>query len=164
MPKLPLRSALTLAVAGILIAIGGCSDSPSAAPELRFVQAPETPSHLRATVASGVIGVAGGTLRTNEGHQITFPAGAVSQPTRITIQGYRDVAGVELQPHGLVFPAGSEPELTLRSGKRAGTSGLAVAYVDETGTVAEVLPATPLPGNRVATRLQHFSGYIMIDR
>lgn len=154
----------SLALAGILIAIGGCAESPSAPAAREFVQRTEGARYEASGAgrASAVIDPNGGVLQTMSGDRIVFPAGAVSQPTLITITSDRRYAGVELEPHGLQFPAGHEPVLQLNmQGTNAGAyNSLNVVYVNEDGSVAEVLP-TSTGGSRATTNLHHFSGYII---
>jgi hypothetical protein len=169
MSKLALRAAL-VAAAGILISIGGCAEAPSAPATADLasatkVRAPASPSYSREGRASKVIGPEGGVLVTAEGHQLVFPAGALREPTEITMTTDPEYVGVELEPHGLVFPAGRGPMLTLNySGADVSPfRSLAVVYVDDAGTPLELLPTTNLGGaEKVRTRLQHFSGYITI--
>jgi hypothetical protein len=94
-----------------------------------------------------------------------FPAGALREPTLISMTTDPEYVGVELEPHGLVFPAGRGPVLTLNySGADVSPfSSLAVVYVDDAGNPLEVLPTSVLGGSeKLRTRLQHFSGYITI--
>lgn len=156
----------SLALAGILIAIGGCAESPStpSTPAAReFVQRTADVRYNVSGVgsASAVIGENGGVLQTAAGDRIVFPAGAVSQPTLITITSDPRYAGVELEPHGLQFPEGHEPVLRLST---AGTNASSfrnvdVVYVDESGAISEVLP-TSGNGAMLEAHLQHFSGYL----
>ncbi|HYH78238.1 MAG TPA: hypothetical protein VEX86_00525 [Longimicrobium sp.] len=155
----------SIALAGILIGIGGCAESPSApvaAPDFHFLAAPAGPSMARAGEASSaVIGPEGGSLTTTNGHRIVFPAGALAAPTRISMSSNPRFAGVELEPHGLQFPAGHEPVLSLNLGATdlSGFSRVNVLYVGDDNAVLEVLP-TSAGGQRIQTRLSHFSGYI----
>ncbi|HET7228828.1 MAG TPA: hypothetical protein VFJ16_02365 [Longimicrobium sp.] len=164
MSRVSFRKA-SLALAGILIGIGGCAESPSApaaVPAYHFLAAPAGPQLSRSgTSSSAVIGPEGGVLTTTNGHRIVFPAGAVAGPTEVTLTSDPRYAGVELEPHGLQFPAGHEPVLTLNVGATslAGFSHVNVLYVDDQDRVLEVLP-TDLTGQRIETRLHHFSGYI----
>lgn len=162
MSRISLRRS-SLALAGILIAIGGCAESPSTPAAREFVQ---RTADVRYNVAGGgsasaVIGANGGTLQTAAGDRITFPAGAVSQPTLITMTSSPRYAGVELQPHGLQFPAGHEPVLRISTaGSNAGDfRNLDVVYVNEAGAISEVLP-TSGNGAVLEAHLQHFSGYL----
>ncbi|HEX2204659.1 MAG TPA: hypothetical protein VHG91_15225 [Longimicrobium sp.] len=165
MSKLTLRSALFAAAAGILITIGGCAESPALAArdtaEYRIV--PAAPSAARAgDAASATIGAEGGALQAG-GHKLVFPAGALSQPTRITLQAAG--TGVVVQPHGLVFAAGREPVLTLDNTGVAvqGFRTLAIGYINEAGAIAEVLPTEVLGGgSKLRARLQHFSIYTAV--
>lgn len=148
-------------LAGILITIGGCSESPSGAGS-QFVVRQGAARFDVSGSSSAVITPAGGVLQTAAGDRIVFPAGAVSTPTTITITSSTQYAGVELEPHGLRFPAGHEPVLQIStSGSNARLfRSLSIVYVDESGTVAEVLP-TAVGSAQTQTNLQHFSGYLV---
>lgn len=168
MSKLSLRAAL-IAAAGILITIGGCGEVPSAvtpAPDgLQLLKAPAGPvfsaTGSGSFTASAVIGAEGGTLVGPGGARITFPAGSLSEPTRITMSPSAGFLGVELQPHGLVFPADRQPVLSLPlSGVMVGLqSRLWIVYVDG-GSIQEVLPTSTVSGGTLSATLPHFSGYI----
>jgi hypothetical protein len=155
----------SLALAGILIGIGGCAEVPSAPSgeaAYHFLAAPSGPSLSRSGQgSSAVIGPDGGVLTTTNGHQIVFPAGALAEPTEISIRSNPRYSGVELEPHGLQFPAGHEPVLSLNVGAAdlSRFSNVNVLYVDDQGRVLEVL-RTSVRGQRIETQLQHFSGYI----
>jgi hypothetical protein len=154
----------SLALAGILIAIGGCAESPSSPSGAEFLARGPHPRYEQSGSRSAVIDERGGTLVTSAGDRITFPAGALSGNTRITITSNDDFVGVELKPHGLHFPQGRQPVLELNAGGAAAESGrsIDVAYVDESGNVAEVLDASA-SGGELRTNLQHFSGYLAIS-
>ncbi|HEX6912620.1 MAG TPA: hypothetical protein VF142_19595 [Longimicrobium sp.] len=157
-----------LAVAGILITGGGCTDTVSAPVQpgqgLELLRAPQGPSLALSgsQSASKVIGPEGGVIALPGGHELVFPAGALSQPTEIGIRSDGQYQGVHLSPHGLVFPAGAEPVLTLRATgpEAAAFSSLVVTYVDDARNILEVLP-TSRHGNTVTAHLEHFSGYIV---
>jgi hypothetical protein len=155
-----------LAVAGILITGGGCAESPSAPVQpgagLELLLAPQGPSFAvsGSESASKVIGPEGGVIELSQGHRLVFPAGALSSPTEIGMRADGKYQGVQLSPHGLQFPAGHEPVLTLRASSVQGFASLRVTYVDETATILEVLPTTRR-GNTLTTHLEHFSGYII---
>jgi hypothetical protein len=159
----PTFRAAALALAGILIAIGGCTENPSAANAYHFLRRSQNVRFdaTGSATASAVIDARGGVLVTSAGDRITFPAGAVTQPTRITITSDPQYAGVELQPHGLTFTPGREPTLQLSTANTdAATYGsLGVAYVDDSNAVQEVLPAVTVASNLV-TNLHHFSRYL----
>lgn len=155
-----------LALAGVLITVGGCAESPSApavaGTGLEKVVAPRGPAlSLAAAPASAVIGPEGGTLATASGHRIVFPAGALSAPTEISIRDDARFVGVHLEPHGLVFPAASAPVLTLNlaGADVAAYDFLRVIYVDDAGRVLEVLPTGSADAG-VHASLRHFSGYL----
>jgi hypothetical protein len=149
------------ALAGILITIGGCSESPAGAGSQFVVREAGARFDVSGT-SSAVITPAGGSIQTAAGDRIVFPAGAVAEPTTVTLTSSTQYAGVELEPHGLRFPAGHEPVLqisTAGSNARAFRS-LSIVYVDESGVVSEFLP-TQVGGNRTETNLHHFSGYLV---
>jgi hypothetical protein len=159
MQKNRLRAA-SLALAGILIAIGGCAESPSAAAPRQFLTRGEGARFDVSGTAASVVGTEGGTLVTPAGDAIVFPAGALAAPTRISITSNDNTVGVELEPHGLRFPEGHQPVLILNTaGSNAGSfHSLDVSYVDGSGNTLEVLPAAR-GGRTLSTTLQHFSGY-----
>lgn len=155
----------SLALAGILIAIGGCAESPSTPAAREFVQ---RTADVRYNVsgagsASAVIDPSGGVLQTAAGDRIVFPAGAVAQPTRITITSDPRYAGVELEPHGLQFPAGHQPvlQINMQGSNASAYRSVTVVYVNEAGAIAETLPTTTGSG-RATTNLEHFSGYLTV--
>lgn len=163
------RLGSTLAVAaGILIISGGCAESPSAPVQvgdgLELLRAPESPSLARSGAGdarSRVIGPEGGAIELSTGHRLTFPAGAVAQPTEIGMRVDGGYQGVRLSPHGLVFPADAEPVLELKAvGAGVERRNLSVVYVDEANSILEVLPTTR-HGSELSVNLEHFSGYII---
>jgi hypothetical protein len=170
MSKHALRTAFA-AVAGILIAIGGCAENPSAPSDatasFQLIAPPTAPSAFfgRLGTASAVIGPEGGTLQVMAGHKIVFPAGALAEPTTITMRTDFLTLGVELQPHGLVFPEGSEPQLTLDvTGIRLSAfRSVAIGYIGDSGQILEVLPTDVLGASgKLQARLEHFSKYSSI--
>jgi|tagenome__1003787_1003787.scaffolds.fasta_scaffold20976725_4 hypothetical protein len=154
-----LRSS-ALALAGILITIGGCSESPSAVSSRQFVARSVSARFSVSGSSASVIDARGGTLVTAAGDRIVFPAGALSAPTLITITSSSSQVGVELEPHGLKFSAAHAPVLILNiaDSNAASFGRLDVSYVDESGNVAEVLPAAE-GATTLTTTLRHFSGY-----
>lgn len=174
MAKLRMRAALSAIAAGILITIGGCTEqapTSNSGPDagLRFEKL-ELPgavglsSQANSLRAEKVIGAEGGTLEIPGGHTLTFPAGALSSPTRIRAAVDTRFVGVDLQPEGIHFPVGNGPVLTINY---AGVPAeqyrqLAVLYVAPSGTILEVLPSEAnRPGTTVSARLSHFSGYLV---
>lgn len=165
--SLKLTRKAAAALAGILIAVGGCGESPSAvSTQPHFLRVAPAPSFVRlgTPTSSAVIGPEGGALQTWDGHRLVFPAGAVSEPTTISISTDPTYVGVTLEPHGLQFPAGSEPVLTLNLARSIDVPGLraAVVYVDDNGVVAEQLPNTGKGVGNVQASLHHFSRYIAV--
>jgi hypothetical protein len=154
-----------LALAGILIGIGGCAESPAApaarAEALQVLELRSAPRFDVSGVAGEVVGPAGGVVVGPGGVTLSFPAGALSRPTLVSVRPSTEVVGVEILPHGLTFAAGYEPTLTLPYGGAdvSGFSRLNVVYV-EGGAIQEVLSTTVSTGARTLTaRLPHFSLY-----
>lgn len=175
MAKRPLRTALSL-IAGILITIGGCSEHPSTAgadteQQFRQVQLSAPGGGVRANrgilgeQSSKVIGPEGGTLSISGGHKLEFPAGALSEPTEITARGGRVFVEAEFGPHGLQFPAGHEPVLTL-SYKDAvnlrDESSLKVAYMEGARTTEVLTGQVDTSAKTVSVRIEHFSRYALV--
>jgi hypothetical protein len=174
MNRLTLR-ALAL-IAGAAAAAAGCTDGsrtptatePAAASYQLLRRTPDSFGPRRSesgtSSVSGVIGPAGGTLQLGDGYRIDFPAGALAQPTTITMTPSDEYVGVELEPHGIRFPWGHEPVLTLRysSGSILSLLGLRIAYTDDSDHILEILPSLwqPFSGS-VTARLHHFSGYVI---
>jgi len=149
-----------LALAGILITIGGCSESPSSVSSRQFVTRSVSARFSVSGSTASVIDARGGVLETAAGDRIVFPAGAVTTPTLITITSSSTQVGVELEPHGLRFSSTAAPVLILNTtgSNAASFRRLDVSYVDESGNVAEVLPAVTGTGT-LSTTLRHFSRY-----
>jgi hypothetical protein len=172
MAKLRMRAALSAITAGILITIGGCTEqapTSNAAPEdgaryqrLEMQQSASGGVAYDMPGAEKVIGKEGGTLEISGGHTLTFPAGALSAPTRIRAKVDARYVEVDLEPHGIRFPVGREPVLKL-SYAGAGpvlTSSLTIIYLDQAGRFLENMSGTADPNSRVVTaRLPHFSRY-----
>ena len=159
MSKLALRPAVA-ALAGILIAIGGCAESPSAPDAAAVPTVVSAPSFaVSSSSTAAVIGSAGGTLQAG-GHKVFFPAGALSQPTLITMTVSGAGIGVEMGPHGTVFPASAQPVLTLdvAGTDLRGYRSVSIGYFDEAGQVYEVLSTEVIGnGNKLRASLPHFS-------
>jgi hypothetical protein len=168
MLRLAKRLLPSLAAAGILITIGGCADAPTAPAELALDAqfTPVATSRTAATTPVGVlIGPQGGVIETG-GHRLVFPAGALARPTMITMQPMAEHAGVVFSPHGLVFPAGAQPELTLslEGANLSAFSSVAIGYQAPSGSIEEIFAATLSPGGTaVSANIPHFSGYIAIS-
>lgn len=175
MAKRPLRTALSL-LAGILITIGGCTEHPSPAgadteQQLRQVQLSAPSGGVRANkgilddASSKVIGPEGGTLNISGGHKLEFPAGALSEPTLITARAGKVFVEVEFGPHGLQFPAGHEPVLTLSYKGVVNVlneGSLTIAYM-EGARISEVLAGQVDTGAKtVSAKVGHFSKYAMV--
>jgi hypothetical protein len=152
-----------LALAGILIAIGGCTDTPSSSADWQALSrsGPQARFDISGSSASAMIGASGGTLVTSAGDRITFPAGALHQPTLITITSSSEHVGVQILPHGLQFPEGRQPVLTLNTAGSNAESfhSLNVSYVNDAGNITEVLSASVGSGTLTAS-LPHFSGLL----
>ncbi|HET6230796.1 MAG TPA: hypothetical protein VFE05_12055 [Longimicrobiaceae bacterium] len=158
-------------VAGILLTVGGCDTArmPTAyaVSDYQAVRMPSSGARMSASgsgTASKVIGPEGGKLNVGQ-YVLTFPAGALSQPTEIGMQSVAGYAGVDVSPHGLTFPAGHEPELSLsyKGADLLGIHVLAVGYVGEDGNLDEVLPSlVDLRDRSVSADLHHFSRYLTV--
>jgi hypothetical protein len=175
MAKLRMRAALSALAAGILITIGGCTEqSPLAKPTIE-VGAGYEPVRMQMPAggasfdrgadlrAEKLIGSEGGTLQMPGGHTLTFPAGAVSGPTMIRSRVDAEYLRVDFEPHGIQFPRGREPLLTLnlQDADVSGFKSLRVTYVAGS-QILEVLPTDINPGAATANaRLLHFSGYLL---
>jgi hypothetical protein len=87
----------------------------------------------------------------------------VSQATRFSAATNGTDLAVDFQPHGLRFAGGSAPILTLTfQDADVGTSGLSINYVDDSGTVLEVLGgAVDGSAKTISAALQHFSRYCL---
>ncbi|HEV2148585.1 MAG TPA: hypothetical protein VGR37_14370 [Longimicrobiaceae bacterium] len=175
MANFRLRAGFGVLLAGILITIGGCSE-PSAVVDAgseaghryQFVEGQQPVGGASYTVVGTprveqVIGPEGGTLQIPGGHTLAFPAGALSKPTRIQAKADARYVGVELEPHGLQFPAGNGPVLTLsmQAAQMNQFASFSILYVSPSGTILEVLSAdADRVRNTLTTRLSHFSGYL----
>jgi hypothetical protein len=164
MLKRSLRTS-ALALAGILIGIGGCSESPAAPAAhtdgLQVLELRSAPRFDASGVSGEVVGPAGGVVVGPGGVTLSFPAGALARPTYVSLRTSTEVVGVEILPHGLTFAAGYEPTLTLPYGGAdvSGFSRLNVVYVDG-GAIQEVLSTSVSTGAHTLTaRLPHFSLY-----
>lgn len=154
-----------LALAGILIGIGGCGESPAApvahTEGLQVLALRAAPRFAASGVSGQVVGPAGGVVAGPGGVTLSFPAGALARPTYVSLRTSTDVVGVEILPHGLSFAPGREPTLTLPYGGAdvSGFSRLNVVYVDG-GSIQEVLSTSVAAGEHTLTaRLPHFSLY-----
>ena len=172
----PTLRALALA-AGIFLVAGGCGSdvrtpvTPNVDTQYTKIQLPPASPAARLSLqgqpqvgVSEEIGPQGGVLKTASGHRLVFPAGAVAEPTVITMTDDATYVGVHLEPHGLQFPAGKAPVLTLShdGANTSAFSSLNVVYTNDQGHILEVLPTDQLGASpKVTTRLQHFSGYIL---
>ena len=116
-------------------------------------------------VVSEVIGPDGGTLRAGR-HKLTFPVGALKEPTLITMTTPRDtLSQVVFEPEGLTFPIGREPELTMsyRECRLPLVALKEIVYTDDNYQVREHLLTldNPLAG-LLSARLRHFSRYAVM--
>ena len=159
MQKIRLRSAAT-ALAGILIAIGGCAESPSSPAAPEFLKRGPMPSFDVGGTAAAVIDARGGVVQSVAGDRIVFPAGAVTSPVLVTLSSDRNYVGVELQPHGTTFTPGREPTLILNAGTSV-PSRARIVYVNDEGAIVEVL-STDAGNGQLRASLSHFSKYASI--
>jgi hypothetical protein len=156
-----------LVAAGILITIGGCADVPTSAVALAPDAEPTAVQTSRGSLAgaTALIGPAGGTISAG-GHTLVFPAGALARPTMIGMKPMQGYAGAIFSPHGLVFPASAQPELTLslEGADLSQYGSLAIGYQAESGPVTEVFQADwSADGRALSTAIPHFSGYLVIE-
>jgi|GEM_PF-1854912 len=175
MAKRPLRAALSV-LAGILITIGGCTEHPSTA----GVDTEQQLRQVRLSTPSGgpvanlgtlseqygqVIGPEGGTVNIKGGHKLVFPEGALSEPTLITARPGRVFVEVEFGPHGLQFPEGREPVLTLNYKGAVNVrdeGSLLIAYM-QGRAVSEVLTTeVDTSAKTVSGQVRHFSRYALV--
>jgi hypothetical protein len=163
-----------LPLAAILILAAGCADHSPTAVELDPASLGANRSatvvkgsgpavvshHHEAGSYSAMITHRGGTLDFGIG-SITFPAGALKGPTRITAVTDGETVGVTFGPHGTQFPADAMPTLTfvIPGGVPAGAY---IAYVDEAGTFIEFVETSRgSTGTTVSGKLPHFSKLVM---
>lgn len=101
------------------------------------------------------------------GFTLYFPAGAVSEPTEITVTAPAgDLVGYHMEPHGIEFPVPVVAVQSLWGTNAFGRLDLTAAYFG--GTLSpvisalEILPlrAPALPWFAVF-RIDHFSGYVV---
>lgn len=112
--------------------------------------------------ASALIGPAGGSIKAGK-HKLTFPQGALSRTTLITMVAPRDTVNqVVFGPEGLTFPLGKHPALEM-SYKNCRIPLIAVkrvVYTNDNLQVEErLLTVDNLLTGEVAARLKHFSRY-----
>ena len=123
---------------------------------------------------SAVIGPAGGSISISEiGFRFTVPAGALSEPTNLTVTAVGgSVVAYEFEPHGLKFDDRATFSQELRYTGLTGVLGVVMKgayfesradiFPDGTANVTEIIPTRldffPL---RVKFPVRHFSGYIV---
>jgi predicted small lipoprotein YifL len=151
-----------IAIAVAAIALAGCGDqapltAPSSAPsapqesllsllggtQVTAVRWLQNPGALSVT---GVIGTQGGTLSIpGADFSITFPAGAVSQPTTVTVNAIDgNFVAYDMLPHGITFgvPVKATQGLRNTGAYRSGLLGTGLlANVFGTYTASDVVPA-----------------------
>lgn len=165
------RSVLHLALAlGILIGAGGCAEAGpvASAPEAQAFQ-PLTRSSDAALFnrtgnsgsasASALIGAEGGVLTTENGFRLVVPAGAVDEPTLMSLREVPGIVGVELEPYGFRFTRGTQPVLTipLAAVNTAAYRNLTIVSM-ERGRIVDVY-ATEVTDAEMTTSIARFSGY-----
>jgi hypothetical protein len=155
-----------LVLVGLLATVAGCAEPTTSDLTSRYTILRRSADGIRFTLggsrsASAVIGAAGGTLQVG-GNKIVFPAGALSSATTITMTEYMGTGGVEMQPHGLTFPAAARPELTLSYAgiDVSGYDDLVIAY-QVNGTITEVYDTDEAGYEALSARVPHFSGFIV---
>ena len=109
------------------------------------------------------VGPAGGVVRVGP-HSLAIPAGALDRSVDITATTKAgDHVRVDFQPEGLRF---RYPAVLTLSYAHCDRRPLlpSVVYVDDLLSILELLPAlNDLGGERVTTKLRHFSGYAIAD-
>lgn len=159
---------LISSAAAILILAAGCSDQAPTSAQLETsynaVLLPEAglvPSFSRSGASQQVIGPEGGQIQAGR-ITISFPAGALAEPTAISVAPDAKKLAVTFGPHGTQFPASAQPTLTF---DYAGIDdlpehGLMVYYVSDSGVVLEMLsPSVNTEAMTVGVKLRHFSQY-----
>lgn len=115
--------------------------------------------------ASALIGPAGGTIRAGK-YKLTFPIGALTRTTLITMVAPRDTVNqVALGPEGLQFPLGRHPTLKMdyRHCKIPTTAVKRIVYTDDNLQAREtLLTADNVLTGEVAGKLKHFSRYALM--
>jgi len=178
-PKSARRSLAGALACGLALALAACGTEPTSmsqetGPDPFLGEAIESTvgtlldrtllscTQLAASTDSAVVGPEGGTLVVGP-HKLEFPAGAVSEPTRITMSVVQSgVNAVELAPHGLTFPRDARPTLSLGYANcdRSILLSKRVVYTDGTFRLLELLPSLDLKSDRrVSAPLDHFSRY-----
>lgn len=166
-----------LSVALLLaLLVPACSETPREVliPEPALSKKGSTTSLLRREAVqtrqdARRIGKAGGVVSSPEhGHTLSFPAGALEEEVEISMTR---VGGehiyLEFEPHGLTFPEGAEPVLTMSwaSAADAEPSALVIIYTNAAGDVLDILSTTvDAEKQTITARLQHFSGYAVATR
>jgi hypothetical protein len=169
-PNMRRRRSFLNTILGVVIAAGACASNPvsSADPEppsysllgsLSAVLVNCTPEQY--TVASAVIGSAGGVLRIGQ-HTLVIPSGALT--ASVTIQGEvvsGSVNSVRFSPEGLTFRA--SPTLTMSYRNCSGLGMLLpkkIVFTDERLSLLQILRSLDLPAEKlVSAPLSHFSRY-----
>lgn len=169
MIRLPRISAALTGLSAILILAAGCADRGPTEVELRpadlkvgeVAHALIAPVGFRAGSYSQVIGPKGGILYFGTG-TLSFPAGAVAEPTLITAAVDGATLSVSLSPHGLTFPLKSRPILSFNVGLDLATALTGtILYVDQTNVVLENLGAVlSFQLGTARTPISHFSKFI----
>lgn len=111
--------------------------------------------------ASAYLDQWGGTLQIGK-FRLTVPAGALTSTVEISMVRPGDgTASVRFHPHGLVFPSGARPVISLNyTGCNTGDVP-EVIYVTESLSFLELLPTLDLnpKGKSISAYLDHFSRY-----
>jgi hypothetical protein len=115
---------------------------------------------------SKAIGPAGGVIQVGP-HSLTIPRGALSKTVTITATARAGKhVKVDFAPHGLRFSSRATLKLSYAHCNRRPLVAK-VVYVDDDGGLLQILELLPalldLSGDRVTTRIRHFSGYAIAD-
>lgn len=167
------RPRIVAALAGLttlVLLAAGCVEQDPTGVELQPASGLQVGSVAHAVIAptmfhsgaySRVIDGRGGLLHFGIG-TLSFPPGAVSQPTVITARTDGITVAAAFGPHGLIFPANSNPTLTFFVPLNAAISAQgSIYYVDSRNIVLDDLGAnfTSELGT-VQTNVKHFSKFI----
>ena len=151
------------------VAVAACNDAnlpsapqlePSAGLVGESVRAARRAARMQGdVVVTEVIGARGGKLKA-AGVSLDIPAGAVRQPTAITMTvSGGDYYQVHFQPHGLQFAKPASLSFQLQNALRSPF----VVYFDAMSADGEVTPLETFEvtrrGSSVITQIGHFSGY-----
>lgn len=157
----PVYSAVLGTVVGILILASGCVDQNPAGVQLTPARAVSAARSYPAGTYTATIGREGGTLELPIG-RINFPAGALTETTKINAKVDGKTIAVNFQPH-LEFPGNARPTLTLSfQGVNINPTELRVFHISDSGNVIEdLIPSVDQVNQTATTDVSSFSGFIL---